>query len=41
MSHETIRNKYTPRQYFNKLVTEGYTADYASALVAGIWGGEA
>lgn len=41
MTNESIRNKYTPRQYFNKLVREGYEADYASSVVNGIFGGAA
>lgn len=29
---ETIRSKYSARQYFKKLIGEGYTADYASSI---------
>jgi hypothetical protein len=41
MHHATIRSKYTARQYFKKLIGQGYEAYEASAIVNGIFGGEA
>ncbi|WP_432473699.1 hypothetical protein [Amphritea sp. HPY] len=41
MNNDTIRSKYTARQYFKKLIGEGYAADHASSLVNAVFGGEA
>lgn len=40
MNNDTIRNKYTPRQYFKKLIAEGYEAYEASAKVEAIFNGQ-
>ena len=37
-SNETIRDRYTPRQYFQKLIREGHDATHASSIVAAIFG---
>lgn len=38
MNNDTIRRKYSPRQYFQKLTREGYDAFEASAKVNAIFG---
>lgn len=38
MSNEAIRTKYSPRQYFQKLVKDGTDPALASSIVNGIFG---
>lgn len=40
MNEQAIQDRYTPRQYFNKLIKQGHSADYASSLVNAVFGGD-
>lgn len=38
MKAAPIAKRYTPRQYFNKLIKEGHDAYHASSLVRAVFG---